>query len=403
MHLFIANKVDTVTHGIIDNGAVAVASDGTIAEVATSQYFEKHRKDLFEKAIKLNGIIVPGFVNVHCHIELSHLKSRITQHKGLNQFLTEVEAYRDMAYEIKSSCAIEAISEMVREGIVAVGDICNSTLVGELSYDTTLRIFHFVETYAIDAAKAEAALSRVIKTRNAFASNNSSIVPHAPYSVSHNLMEGIINYTTGENQILSIHNQETQGENEMFVHGTGPLVERLHSWGIDLSSFKPTGKHALYSYLPMLAKAKRVLLVHNTYTAEEDVLWAMNTYDNVYWAFCVRANMFIENKLPPLEYFLAYDDKICIGTDSLASNLCLSIIREMQVMQQYLLEKFPHLDPMAILHRLIKWGTYNGAVYLGYNEDLGGISAGKKPGINIIENLSDTGRITNDTCIRKIV
>lgn len=56
------------------------------------------------------------------------------------------------------------------------------------------------------------------KLYNSFIDGNlkASITPHAPYSVSNELMSLIKNEAEEQNSILSIHNQETESENELF-------------------------------------------------------------------------------------------------------------------------------------------------------------------------------------------
>ena len=46
---------------------------------------------------------------------------------------------------------------------------------------------------------------------------------------------------------------------------------------------------------------------------------------NIYWGFCPKANLYINNTLPDFSIFQSYREKICVGTDSLASNNKLSL------------------------------------------------------------------------------
>lgn len=403
MQLFIAKLVDTVTQGIIPDGGVLVDDNGIIEAVNTANFFEVNHPELFAKAEKYNGIIVPGFVNVHCHIELSHLKNKIPQGGGLNTFLANLEQHRKDDNSTIISAAKEAVNEMEKEGVVAVGDICNSTIVADILSHTHLHIHHFCEAYAIDAAKAEAAFAKVKTTYDIFDGDCKSIVPHSPYSVSNLLMDKISEHNIKYEEISCIHNQETEGENEMHISKTGDIIERLQNWGLDLSSFNSTGKHALYNFLPKLAKAKHVLMVHNTFTTKEDITWAMANFNNVFWCLCVRANLYIENKMPPIELFLNHHDRLCIGTDSLASNWSLSMIKEMKEIQDYLLQINAEKSSLPLLQMIIKWATCNGAKYLCIDKMMGTIVVGKRPGLNVIENIGDDFLITNNTYIRRLI
>ena len=127
--------------------------------------------------------------------------------------------------------------------------------------------------------------------------HKASLTPHANYSVSLRLFEKIRSHNSGE--IITIHNQETSTEDEMFIKGSGKLLNEL----IARHFFKFTGKTALKSTLPLLPNAP-VLMVHNTFTTIEDVQWAIKHYDNVFWATCPKANLYIEDALPNYDFFI---------------------------------------------------------------------------------------------------
>ena len=119
-----------------------------------------------------------------------------------------------------------------------------------------------------------------------------------------------------------------------------------------------------------------MLLVHNTFTQKEDIAFAKNAPIDVYWCFCPNANEFIEGTQP--DYALFLNEKCTIGTDSYASNWSLSILDELKTIS--------NKNPDIPLEKLIKWGTYNGAQFLGFHQ-LGSIEKGKSPGLNLIENV----------------
>ena len=113
---------------------------------------------------------------------------------------------------------------------------------------------------------------------------------------------------------------------------------------------------------------KKMLLVHNTFAEKEDIT------DN-YYCTCPKANLYIENALP--DYSIFDTDKLCVGTDSLASNDALSILEELIV-----IKKNSNFD----MNTLLKIACKNGAEALGF-EQLGTFEKGKIPGINLIQNL----------------
>jgi cytosine/adenosine deaminase-related metal-dependent hydrolase len=174
---------------------------------------------------------------------------------------------------------------------------------------------------------------------------------------------------------VSIHNQETASENELYKKGSGHLFEFLEI--AKKTNFKHTGENALASFLKKYEDLNHTLLVHNTFTNKEDINWAKNYNRDIYWAFCPNANLYIENKLPNFHLFI--NEKCTIGTDSYASNWSLSVLDELKTISK----SNPEID----LETLIKWATYNGAKFLKFNK-LGSFEKGKTPGVNLIENMN---------------
>jgi cytosine/adenosine deaminase-related metal-dependent hydrolase len=212
-----------------------------------------------------------------------------------------------------------------------------------------------------------------------------SIVPHAPYSVSDNLWKEIQPYF--ENKVVSIHNQETPFEDEFFLNGKGDFKRMYEMMKMDNSHHQPTRKSSLQSYFEKLTKAKNVLLVHNTFTKQQDIdyikqLQTTNYKLQTFFCLCVNANKFIEDALPPIELLRKNNCAIVLGTDSLASNWSLNILDEIKTIRK----NFPQIT----LQDLLQWATSNGAKALEIDDQLGSFEKGKKAGVVLIDenNLS---------------
>ena len=104
---------------------------------------------------KLNGIICPGFINTHCHLELSHMKSYVPKHTGLVDFVVKVVNERHFSEEEILSAIEKAENEMLQNGIVAVGDICNNTLTIAQKSKANLLYHNFIEASGFVPALAQ--------------------------------------------------------------------------------------------------------------------------------------------------------------------------------------------------------------------------------------------------------
>ncbi|MFT6166140.1 MAG: cytosine/adenosine deaminase-related metal-dependent hydrolase [Vicingaceae bacterium] len=353
------------------NGMLAIDDNNKIAEVGQNLFADGVNVEYFA------GALCPGFINTHCHLELSHLKDKVSEKTGIHNFIVELQKIRNASEEEKLEAIKLGNSEMQAAGIIAVGDISNGDTTLNTKLTSTIFYHTFVELFGFRTHLADSIFEQGQQLKITFthAGLHSSIVPHSPYSVSEKLFENIAK--AKNNTPICIHNQESKAENDMFENGNGHLMEMMKDFGNDMSGFEKTGKSSLKSHLKRLAKNTPLLLVHNTFTTEQDIRAAEKEHDNLYWCFCPKANLYIEGQLPNIPLFIEKGVKCTLGTDSLASNDTLSIWEEIQTIQ--------HHFPQIPLETLVKWGTLNGAEFLGIENEFGSFEKGKTAAINWIK------------------
>ncbi|MGZ3926664.1 MAG: amidohydrolase family protein [Mucilaginibacter sp.] len=388
MKSFKADYVFPVCADPIKNGIVTIDDFGKIISVTDNT--PETKDDQIEH---LKGIICPGFINTHCHLELSHLKDKLSRGKGLINFIKEIQTVRaaDSAEILKA--AEKADSEMYANGIVAVGDISNSNVSIPVKARSKIYYHTFVETFGFLPERAQDAFDKALSLLKEFKPQSSSITPHAPYSVSKELFKLIKKYCETDTNLVSIHNQESEDENKFYRYRLGGFLDLYEHLGIDIGYFKSQARNSLQSIIPLLTNKQEILLVHNTCTNLKDIYFIKRFDRKIHYCFCPAANLYIENKLPKVELFVDQDFNLTLGTDSLASNTKLCILNEMHLLQ----EKFPSLSTA----RLISWATINGAKYLGIDDDKGTLEPGKTPGLNLITGL-DGLKITADTKVKRL-
>lgn len=335
----------------------------------------------------LEGILSPGFINCHCHLELSHMKGMIPESTGLVKFVVDVVEQRHFP-ETEILAAIEkAEDEMLSNGIVAAGDICNNTMSLPQKQKGRIYYHNFIEASGFNPAIAQQRFQRSVEFFRVYAKyysipiESSSIVPHAPYSVADELWDLIINFPG--NHLFTIHNQETEGENEWFKNKNGPLTGLYEKMNIDTSFFKPSGKSSLQTYLPKFLPNQSLILVHNVHTSQEDILFSQQlpVANKISWCLCPNANKYISNQLPPIDLLVKQDCEIVLGTDSLASNHQLNILSEIKTIQAHF--------PMISIETILKWATINGARALEMDSLLGSFEKGKRPGVFLFDSGFD--------------
>jgi aminodeoxyfutalosine deaminase len=385
---FSGKQLFTGTQLLGENHILTTDEIGVVQEIIT--------EDAGEDIQVLDGIICPGFINAHCHLELSHLKNAIAPQSGMVPFLLQVMGGRFKDKEKIPQAIIDAEAEMLHNGIAAVGDICNTTDTilakqkGQLYYHNFIEVSGFVPATAatrLEAAQQTAALFQTI-----FPAGQTSITPHAPYSVSPQLFELIDNLPQN---LLTLHNQESEAEHLFFTEAKGDLLQLFQTIGVNIDFFQPTGRSSLQTVRPFMnLTEKQWLLVHNCFTTAADIKECDLQKVKVFFCLCPGANLYIGNPLPDIAMLLQSGIPICLGTDSLASNQQLSILEEMKILQEH----YPQLS----IAQLLQWATLNGAKALQITDRFGSFEQGKQPGVLVLENVED-GQLTDKTKVKRII
>ncbi|AEW01974.1 hypothetical protein A4D02_08180 [Niastella koreensis] len=369
------------------NGSVLITStEGEIIDLVPAS-------EAGEGVTAFTGILTPGFVNCHCHLELSHMKGIIPEKTGMVDFLVRVIQQRGFDGAIIQEAITAAENSMLQNGIVAVGDICNTPNTveqkkkGRLLYHNFIETMGFIEHTAAQRFEASRAVYEQFARLYRNPTESNSIVPHAPYSVSPALFQ-LITHFPG-NHLLAIHSQESGAEREFIEKGTGDFHRLYQALNIDISFYKPAAAKSLMATLSHFLPNQSLILVHNTNTNKEDLEFIANSQlpiANLFFCLCPNANEYIGNPLPNIDLLREYRASIAVGTDSLASNHQLSILAELQTIQQH----YPHLEKSELL----QWATLNGAKALELDDVIGSFEAGKTPGVLVIsEDLSRVERV----------
>ncbi len=391
MTLHQATILFPITSQPIKNGIVVVDDLGVIIEIIDPLTYG----ELPSGIIKHEGFLCPGFVNMHCHLELSHLKGKFAEKTGLVGFIDQMRLSRhgEMIHESISA----ADREMTENGIVAVGDISNTNHTIEIKKESSIYYHTFVELFDIAPGRAEKVFKDGQSLLKQFSESglSSSLVPHAPYTVSPALLSLLSKSYFNSAQLSTIHNQETEDEDTMFLSQSGDIYDFLVGLNPAVKEHEHDNNSSLEYILDHLHHFEKLLLVHNTFTKEEHIKEAHEFSDDLYWCFCPNANMYIENQLPDVEIFRRNNCKITIGTDSYASNRTLSIVDELKTISDH----FPEIS----LHEMLNWACLNGAAFLGKEDVLGSFEIGKRPGIVLIENVDLlSGKLLNESTSKRI-
>ncbi|HEY0056496.1 MAG TPA: amidohydrolase family protein [Pedobacter sp.] len=384
-----ADYILPATSEPLKNGVISVDDEGLILNLYTEDSPEIQNLPIN----KLQGIITPGFINSHCHLELSHLRNKVPEKEGLISFIKNVINLKKTT-PLSQEAIQEADALMWKNGIVAAGDISNTIESKKVKENSHLYYYTFIELLSFEPDKAKDIFREGTELLEEFSPLHASIVPHAPYSATKELFRYIGKFCGESGSPLTIHNQESEDENKLYRYKTGEFLKFYKDLNINIDFFKPQARNSIQSIIPLIPAAQKTMLVHNTYTSLKDIYFILRSGRAITWCFCPNANLFIENRLPKVEMFQYHDFNITLGTDSLASNKTLCILSELKTLHSHL--------PSLSLTETINWATINGAKFFGIEDKFGSIEKGKKPGLNLITNVEGL-KLTIESKVQKLI
>jgi cytosine/adenosine deaminase-related metal-dependent hydrolase len=375
MRYFSAQYIFTNSGPPLKRAVICAEDDGTIVSVTDNNGIleEMHSVEFH------NGIIVPGFINCHCHLELSWMKNKIEGGRGLGSFLSELNAVRTLNSSLNPENEIKAADrKMAEEGVVVCADICNTDSTFSIKTKSRIKYINLLEIYGIDPAKAEKRLEEIMRVSEKADEHRLEwyLVPHSVYSVSLPLFRSLKEKTMS-NRITSVHFLESEDERDLISERSGRLMEAYSKILSPSSVINPAENH-VSAVVNEITGSGSLILVHNTYISKEDIR-QLGGRGALFFCLCPNSNLNIEGKLPPLSLLKNENCEVVIGTDGLSSNRELSMLSELRTLQ----EGFPEVK----LEELIRFATLNGAKALNCSDLTGSIEPGKKPGLVLIKNV----------------
>ena len=395
MRRIAANYIFPIASTPIRNGYVDVAEDGTVTGIGQLTG-ESGSTEFY------NGILVPGFTNAHCHIELSHLEGKFQEATGMSGFIDQINALRESAPKEERQKAMRAqFEKLYKEGVSAMADISNCDESFAMKSEGPMYTRTFIEVFGTeseDARRVIADASKLVEKAET-AGLDAAITPHSPYTMSPDLLrmasaEGL------KAGFISYHNQESQEEDDMIGFHKGPLYDNYVNRG--LSVVPATGRPAVFHFLERLQEVhpapfeEHILLIHNTVAHEDSVYAAEHILKNCTWVTCPLSNMFIHRTMADLPMLMSMGVRIAVGTDSLSSNHVLSIVEELKCIHRH----YPGIP----LQTVLTWACLNGAAALGKDNILGSFDKGKRPGVVLIDNIDfENMQLTSASTSRRLI
>jgi cytosine/adenosine deaminase-related metal-dependent hydrolase len=326
------------------------------------------------------AILMPGLVNAHTHLELSSLRGQTRSGGGFAPWALSMMEARQKLYPEQDFEAIEAaVSELVRLGTAAVGEVTNSLASIEALSSAPLIGCVFHEVFGITRARGEAMRTAAREARDDLSHWPENLrytrAPHTLFSLHPDIVRALVEDARESGLRTSLHLSEHAAERAFLLEGSGPLADYLASRALDAPDWSFPGTSPVDYAKALGVLARDVIAVHLCATTPDELRLVAEAGAPA--VLCPRSNLFIELKLPPLYDVLSAGLRPGLGTDSLASNTTLDVLAEAAALR----ERFPRVEAMLLL----RMATWYGAVALDLTHRVGALAPGLAPGLVAFE------------------
>lgn len=368
----------------IERGAVVFDAGQRVLRVGTAAALREE----FPNASwsRERAILMPGLVNAHTHLELSALRGLTRSGGGFGPWVQSMMQARAERFPEQDVEAIDAaVSELLRTGTVAIGEVTNTLASVESLGSAPLigRVFHEIFGMRRETADVTRRLAKEVRVKIADWPDNLSYAPapHTLYSLHPKSAQQIVADARALGQRTSLHLSEHAAERAFLRDGTGPFADFLAARKVDPADWTPPALSPVDYAASLGLLAPDVVAVHLSATTREELGRVAEA--GAASVLCPRSNLFIELKLPPLYDILDAGLTPGLGSDSLASNTTLDVLAEAAALR----DRFSSVAPLL----LIEMATWYGAVALGLEHRVGALREGLAPGLIAIELSASEG------------
>ena len=308
--------------------------------------------------------LVPGLVNCHTHLELTHLRGRV----NAGEFPAWIRRLRELkdatgAPEFRAAAA-QGVRDCWAAGVTCVADTGSTGAVLEALHDLGGRGVVYQEVFGPDPARSEASLAELEAAAGRLGALVSGRVrlgvsPHAPYTVSAPLYRTVAAFARERGLPLAVHLAESREESALLATGTGPFADALRARGI---AVVPQGVSPVHYLARLGVLAPDCLCIHCVQITPGDIERLEGAGVSV--AHCPRSNRAHGHGPAPLAAFRAAGLRVGLGTDSVVSTGDVNLWCE---------------APAAGLggEDALRMLTLAGAQVLGLEREIGSLEVGK--------------------------
>lgn len=392
--LLTARYVLPVTGPHIEDGAVLVRGSeivevGPMADLMT-RYPDEEHKDFGP------AVIMPGFVDLHTHLEYTAFRGAVDDLPYSQWKLELVEKESALTEADWEESARLGALEALQSGITTIADITDSGASARAAAAAGLRGIVYREVSTMEKSAVVDVMERAAADIEAWSSLSDllriGIAPHAPYTCHPELFRSVSRFANERAVPVAIHLAGSKDEYDFIKYGSSPFAvdfeEDAHTWSD--AGWLPTGVSPVRYVLQWgLFDVPELLAVHCVQVDGSDID-VLASHD-VSIAYCARCNAKLGMGVAPLSAFFEHGIPVGIGTDSPASNSTIDFFDEMRIgllLQRALLGD----ESWFTADSFVRMATIDGAKALRMDDRVGSLEPGKQADI-IAVDLSMTHQV----------
>ncbi|MEZ5344366.1 MAG: amidohydrolase family protein [Pyrinomonadaceae bacterium] len=400
MKILSADYVLPITQDPVSNGAVAVEDDKIAAVGNKKSIVERYPEaELMDFG---DAVLMPGFVNVHSHLELSILRGYLDRFDDdfaswlieLTKTRREILTENDIRFSAEFGAA-----EGISAGVTCFADIGRYGEAGFYALRKTgLRGVVFQETeFSPDSKTAKDDFSMLFEKFKALCERETALVragisPHAPYTVSSALFEKIAEASMLAGFPITIHAAESIEEENLMAKGEGFFADIYEKQGID---WNHPGSSSI-EYLSRLGVlTAKPLLAHCVTVSDSDIDLIEKSGSGI--AHCPKSNAKFGHGIAPFEKFIRRGVKTGLGSDSVVSNNSCDLIEESRFAVLFARAK-EKTDVFLTAGEILRCATLGGAEAMGLENEIGSLEIGKQADIIAVSTKNFAQKPVFDIC-----
>ncbi len=370
MEILSAAWVIPVATPVISDGSVVI-DNGRIIEVGGRPNILNKYQGIEER--RYDSVLMPGLVNAHMHLELSHLSAidPPPAECSFTSWVSELIRLRQSEAPDRSqiiSAFSTVLGDQYAAGVALVADIGNEIFPELYGHDSDCwpEVLRIIEYIAPNQQILSAAKQKIADLPDHYPA-----CVHAPYSSSSELFVFTKQRCRQLGHLFSVHAAECAAELEFLSSGTGcfrEFLEKRNSWDGTFTFAEQGFAGTIFYFDHIGILDEKTLLVHAVHVS--DIELKLIAERGGYICLCPGSNRFLRVGKAPVEHMLAAGILPALGTDSPASNQVIDLWREMQLLAAE--------HPQVAHGSILAMATLGGAQALHRAEDFGSLTPGRR-------------------------